>query len=112
MERENRNVIPQHCVDFFIKKFNTYPSFIEVKTINVDKKIVEYLDKFHLVWFHDKYVSTISRNDECIKEKRLYEYDSNGIMVYIYSDDTIFILTTPDRKNASEFFINTLKRIK
>jgi hypothetical protein len=108
MDRESRNVIPQHCIDFFIKKFNTYPSFIEVKTINVNDKIVKYLDKFHLVWFHDKYVNS----DEPIKEKRLYEYDSNGIMVYIYSDDTIFIFTTPDRKNASEFFINTLKRIK
>lgn len=105
---EIKDELPQLCLDFFIRKFSTYPSFIEVKDIKIDEKIIKYLDKFHLVWFYDK----VLENGKSTTYSRLYEYDSTGIMIYINNNYSIFILTLPSKKSISEFLINTLKRIK
>jgi hypothetical protein len=109
MERQDKllNIIPQNCIDSFVKKFTMFPSAIKLEG-PFNKKVFKYFEKFHLIWFY----SELMNNGEIIKTSSFYEYDSSGIMVYIYGDDSIFILTTPDRNNASEFLINNLKRLK
>lgn len=108
MERQDSVLeIPQNCIDSFVKKFTMFPSIIKIVGY-IDKKVYKYFEKFHLVWSYSKVIN----NGEIIKTSSFYEYDSSGIMVYIYGDNTIFILTTPDRNNASEFLINNLKRLK
>lgn len=98
------NMIPQHCIDLFFKNFNCYPSIIEYNGVTNANK---FLEKYRLVWFKN-----IIDNVGVKPLESFYEYDSTGIMVYLNQEGTIFILTTVDRKNVSEFLINSLKKLK
>jgi hypothetical protein len=108
-------MIPEHCIDTFVKKFKIYPSIIEISsqyTTNGDDakylNILKYFEKFDLLWFN----YYVDDNGNTTLPSRLYEYDSTGIIVYINVQRKIFILTTVDRKSVSEYLINNLKKIK
>ena len=108
-------MIPEHCIDTFVKKFKIYPSIIEISsqyTTNGDDakylNILKYFEKFDLLWFN----YYVDDNGNTTLPSRLYMYDSTGIIVYINVQRKIFILTTVDRKNVSEYLINNLKKIK
>jgi hypothetical protein len=100
--------IPQHCIDIFKEKFNTYPSTVEVHiNINNDnfKKI---LNKSHLLWYEDYF----NEFGEVIPKNKLYEYDSTGILIYIKEECNIFIMTKVDKKNIVDFTLQQLKKLK
>lgn len=109
--------IPEHCINIFVNKFNEYPSIVEIpippKKESVVKNIDKLISKSELVWTHiEKFNSLVE--DEKIKDEivQLLMYDKSGIMLYIQNNKTIFILTTVDRLNVTEFTVNNMLKTK
>jgi hypothetical protein len=109
--------IPEHCITIFVNKFNEYPSIIEIPIpINKDgviKNIDKLISKSELVWTHIQKVVPIF-GDEKIKDdiQQLLMYDKSGIMLYVHNNNKIFILTTVDRLNVTEFTVNNMLKTK
>lgn len=109
--------IPQHCITFFVNKFDEYPSIIEIPIpINKDdiiKNIDKLISKSELIWTHiQKNIPVFG--DEKIKDDihQLLMYDKTGIMLYVHNDNKIFILTTVNRLNVTEFTVNNMLKTK
>lgn len=107
----------KHCIDIFIKNFNEYPSIIEIPIpINNDgiiKNIDKLISKSELFWTHiEKKIPVFG--DEKIKDdiRQLLMYDKSGIMLYVHNDTKIFILTTVNRLNVTEFTVNNILKTK
>jgi hypothetical protein len=99
--------IPQHCIDIFKGKFNTYPSVIKVcRRIN-DDETLKLFSKSHLLWFENKF----NVNGDIIPKDKLYEYDSSGILIYLKDDFDIFILTKVDKQNVVDYLLLQIKRL-
>jgi hypothetical protein len=103
-------MIPQNCIDTFIKKFNYYPSIFEIRVHDdVNEKINSFVDKYNLIWFKSIFKPELNKS---IFIERLCEYDPTGILIYQNDSGGLFILTTIDRVNVSEYLINIIKKIK
>ncbi len=101
--------IPENCIETFIKKFNHYPSIIEVDLSNVNNiKLDELINKYQLIWFNSK----TNLSDKLKIDEMMVEYDPVGVLIYRKNNDSLFILTTIDRRNVSEYLINIIKRLK
>jgi len=103
-------MIPQNCIDTFIKKFNYYPSVFEMRVHDdLTEKVNSFVDKYNLLWFKSIFKPELNKN---VFIERLCEYDSTGILIYQNDSGDLFILTTIDRRNVSEYLINIIKKIK
>lgn len=107
--------IPNHCIESFVKRFNVYPSIIELTIPLRDVKNSGFLKKSETLWFSGK----VNEKNEILAEKELIEYDSTGILFYMEGENKLFILTTIGRQDVSKFtvhklkqYINTIKTIK
>lgn len=99
--------LPEFSIRWFFTKFNKQPSIIEVvKPYN--ELIYNSILKKEELWFMKK----VDTDGNIIGQEKLIEYDASGILIYINSDEKIFILTTPDRKSVAEYTLQTLKKIK
>ena len=100
--------IPQHCIDLFKEKFNTYPSIVELVISIYDDNFKKILNKSHLLWFEEVF----DENGETKPKNNLYEYDSTGVLIYIKENCNIFIMTKVDKKNVVDFTLQQLKKLK
>ena len=102
--------IPQHCIDIFKKKFNQYPSIIELEYDNIEnfKKLTT---SSYIIWY-----KSIFGEDGIEFIEKYIEYDATGIHFYTEkigeTKIKIFILTTTDRQSVAEFTINNLIKLK
>lgn len=107
--------IPQHCIDIFIKKFDEYPTYYEIPITVFNDKIKDNIDKIisksELVWAHI-IKNKISEKNNDSEINQLLMYDKSGIMLYVQAKNTIFILTTVDRMNVTEFTVNNILKTK
>ena len=99
--------IPQHCIDFFKERFNSYPSIVEIGGNMSKEDINKLLNKSHLLWYED----FVNENYEVKPQHKLYEYDSTGVLIYLKSGTNIFILTKVDKKNMVDYTIQQLKKL-
>lgn len=83
-----------------------YPSFIHVNKDFIKTDLNKFFSKSLVVWVNE----SIDENGKLEVLEKFLEYDYTGIMVYIKNDNSIFILTTPDRKNVADFMVSNLKR--
>jgi hypothetical protein len=99
--------IPQNCIELFLKRFNDFPSFVEVNQTMSNEDTDKFLSKSHLLWF-DYFV-----NDEhkVVYKDRLYEYDATGIFILRKSQTKIFILTKVDKQNVIDYILLQIKRL-
>jgi hypothetical protein len=97
-------MVPQHCIDKFEKRFNSYPSLINIE---LEKK--EMIDKF-LSKSIDLWSSSIVIEKEIINVERLVEYDPAGVFIYIIFSNKINLtfLTTLDRHGVTEYSVKQL----
>lgn len=103
------NIIPQHCIDTFIKRYNQYPSISIIEPpYNPDGFIDKALKKYHKIW----YIKNIDENGNTIHKDVLLEFDPTGIFLYIKDEEIIFILSGIDKSNIVDFTIHNLKKIK
>ena len=105
METFQFNDIPTHIIDKFRDRFKHYPTIIKVDPNYIKSDLDKVFKKSNVFWLTSEITS---EGDINVKQKAL-EYDPSGIYVYINSDNTVFILTTMDRKNVSDFMVNSLK---
>ena len=77
-----KNIVPDHIVDFFIKKYELYPCF--TKTRNVIYGAVDVLTKKNkILWFNRLYDGS-----ESILREALIDYSTNyKIMIYVKMKD-------------------------
>lgn len=101
-------MIPKHCIQKFIDRFKSYPSIIQINREYIQEDLEKILSKTHMLWSKEIVDSMGKR----YYYKRLYEYDSSGIFIYVKTNTLVFILTTVDRKNVADFMINGLKNKK
>jgi len=105
METFQFNDIPTHIIDKFKETFKQYPSITEIHPDYVKTDLDKVLRKSRLIWITEK----INQNSDKLVTSKLVEYDPTGIFVYINSENKLFILTTIERKNVSDFMVNSLK---
>ena len=105
METFQFNDIPTHIIDKFKETFKQYPSIIKVNPNYIKTDLDKVFKRSRLIWTCE-FINSEGINKTTSKA---LEYDPNGIFVYINYDDTLFILTTIDRKNVSDFMVNSLK---
>jgi hypothetical protein len=67
----------------------------------------KFFSKSRVVWRHEVY----KENNEVRTYYKLLEYDPAGVMVYIYDEVNIFILTTEDRMDVAKLTISRLKKL-
>ena len=104
----NMKEIPQNCIDTFVEKFGSYPSVVELSPFLSSEEMNSFLNKFHLLWYED-WVDT----DYLVRpQHQLYEYDSAGVLIYQRLNTNIFILTKADKKNAVDYLLQQLKKLK
>ena len=74
----NENIVPDHIIDFFTKKYQLYPCFTQTK--NVIAEAVNVLTKKNkIVWFNKLF-----DDGENIIREALIDYSSgNKIMIYV-----------------------------
>lgn len=97
--------IPQHCIDIFKEKFNTYPSVVDVNPSMTKEDSDKFYGKHHLLWFQ----TFVNEEHNVVYQNRLYEYDSSGILILRKSDTKIFILTKADKQNAVDYILQQIK---
>lgn len=103
----NMKEIPQNCIDFFLEKFGTFPSIIDVSSSMNEQDSDKFYGKHHLIW----YESFVNSEYKSVYQNRLYEYDSTGILILRKSNTKIFILTKVDKQNAVDFLLQQIKRL-
>ena len=99
--------IPQHCIDIFKEKFNTFPSVVDVNPSMTKEECDKFYGKHHLIW----YQKFVNDKHNIVYQNRLYEYDSSGILILRKSEVKIFILTKADKENAVDFILQQIKRL-
>ena len=103
----NMKEIPQHCIEIFKERFNTFPSTVTVLPYMDNEVCDKFYGKYHLLWFQ----SEINDKHEVVYQGRLYEYDSNGILIFRNCVNWIYILTKADKQNAVDFLLQQIKRL-
>lgn len=103
----NMKEIPQHCIDFFLEKFGTFPSIIDVSPSMSEDDSNKFYGKHQLIWFE----SFVNPEFKSVYQNRLYEYDSTGILILRKMNTKIFILTKADKQNAVDFLLQQIKRL-
>lgn len=81
MNKENKIIkedIPDHVIDFFIKKYNKYPSIIQTRNIVFDG--IETLTKKNKILWFNKFFDGVKK---IIKEALIEYSDSHKIFIYI-----------------------------
>jgi len=101
--------IPKHCIDFFKEKFDDeYPTIVE---IDIDEELISNVDKLigksELIW---GYITKIKGSTDKITQFLLH--DKKGIMLYIIKNEKIFIMTTVNRMNLTEYTVNNMLKTK
>jgi hypothetical protein len=98
-------MIPEHLIDKFKDSFTQYPSIIEVCPEYIKTDLDKVFKRSRLLWVSEE----IKSDGSVRKDSSLYEYDPTGILVYINSENRLFILTTIERKGVADYMINSLK---
>jgi len=106
METFQFNNIPTNIIYKCKETFKQYPSIIEVHPDYVKSDLDKTFKRSRLVWINEE----INSNSTKIIKYKVFEYDPTGIFVVINSDNKLFILTTIERKNVSDFMVNNLKQ--
>lgn len=99
-------MIPKNCIKKFKKTYNVYPSIFEFNDITINSDIEKYFSKFNVLWRHETFTSY----GELFVEHKLLDYDSTGVMVYIYGNKHIFILSTESKINVVKLTRQNLKK--
>lgn len=100
------NMIPEHCIEIFRKKFNYYPTIISINHEYIKTDLNNFFKKSIENWAHER----IDAEGKKTVVERFLDYDSLGVMVYIKDRGDIFILTTGERKKVAEFMISRIKK--
>ena len=98
-------MIPNHIINKFKEDFKQEPSIITIDPTYIKTDLDKVFRKSRLIWI----VEEVDGSGNRTTKSKLLEYDSYGIYVYINLDGKLFILTTIDRKNISDFMVNSLK---
>jgi hypothetical protein len=109
--------IPKHCIEIFVKTFDEHPSVIEIpiplKNEGIIKNIDKLIGKSELIWTHIQKVLPIFGEDKMKDDiTQLLMYDKAGVMLYVHNNTKIFILTTVNRLNVTEFTVNNILKTK
>lgn len=101
------NEIPRHCIETFIRRYNSYPSICLVEPpYNPEDFIQKSINKYHKLWD----VKTVGEKGDITYVDVLLEFDSTGILLYIKDNSRIFILSGIDKANVVDFTIHNLKK--
>ena len=105
--------IPKHCIKKFKELYTSYPSILCLFG-NIESDVVnKFFYKSRIVWREEHtdsegYTKTT---------RKLIDYDSSGVMVFIndaltIDDVTIYLLTTEARMDVAKLTISRLNKIK
>lgn len=99
--------IPKNCIKTFKKRYQVYPSVLDVFFIENTDKIKDFFNKYTILWRTE----SIDVEDKTSITNKLIDYDSTGIMVYIKKERHIFILATESRMDVAKLTLSRLKKI-
>ena len=91
--------------DYFKDRFKVIPSVFEFKNVKKDV-ISKFVLKSHLIFINKMVI-----DGQIIETEKLFEYDSNGILVYIKNNIDIYLITTIDRLGVAEFALHNLIKL-
>ena len=78
-----KNIVPEHVLDIFVKKYEQFPCFIQTKNVTVDA-INVLTKKNKMVWF-----SKVFDGQNTLIKEALIDYSSTyKIMVYVKSKES------------------------
>lgn len=97
--------IPDFVFSIFFSRFNKQPSIIEVEP-PFESDLYNKIFSKEEIWF----LKRIDGEGKSVSEIKLIEYDATGVLIFKNSENKIFILTTPEKKNVAEFTIYNLKK--
>ncbi len=78
-----KNIVPEHVLDIFVKKYEQFPCFIQTRNVTVDA-INVLTKKNKMVWF-----SKVFDGQNTLIKEALIDYSSTyKIMVYVKSKES------------------------
>jgi hypothetical protein len=104
-----KNIVPDHIVDIFIKKYELYPCLVQTRNVTVEA--IDVLTKKNkMLWFYKVY------NNEFFIKQALIDYSSlYKIMVFVDSKENekvykLFILSSNDSGTNIDLLIKGLNK--
>lgn len=98
--------IPKNCIKTFKNRYNTYPSILEIVSMEGSDKINEFFSNYTTLWRR-----VYSDCDKVKTTDKLIDYDPTGIMIYINEGVHIFIMTTERRMDVAQLTLSRLRKI-
>jgi len=103
------NMVPEHCLIYFMNKFGSYPSITHLRP-PFNESIYDRMlgDRYHTIWY-EKFIDEEGTKHDT---KTLKEFDSTGIYLYLNGEGDVFILSTSNKQDIVDYTTNELKKIK